>query len=106
MDIFAYTLPDRIKCVFSALHDELGRQIKLIQEFYISINRGYSSDKYISKQHQYHRDALTELLTCINEMIDYISSISLTLDSDGLNVLTPLTDSLTALIKHYDHNVR
>lgn len=106
MDIFAYTLPDRIKCVFSTLHDELARQIKLLQEFCIHINRRYLSDKQMSEQHQFHRDALAELLTCINEMMDYICSITLTLDSDRLNVLTPLTDSLTALIKHCDNNVR
>ena len=106
MDIFAYTLPDRIRRVFSALHDEAGKLIRRFKEFYDSISRRYCNDKQMAEQLQYQRDASTELLTCINEMMDYISSMTLTVDSEGFHVLTPLTDSLTAFIDRYDSSTR
>ena len=107
MDIFAYTLPDRINHVFLSLHSEVGRLIKQFQEFYSSINTVRQSDKHMAKQHRWHREALMELLTCIKEMMNYVSSVTLMCaDAEDNNVLTPLIDLLTAFIKHYDDCAR
>ena len=106
MDIFVYTLPDRIKKVFTTLYMEVDRLLVQFQQFSSYLSRGNSiSYKEFDKTHQYHKDFLTELLTCIEDMMNYIDSMTVTVDPEGVNILTPLTNLLKALIQHYDETV-
>ena len=84
MDIFVYTLPDRIKKVFTTLYMEVDRLLVQFQQFSSYLSRGNSiSYKEFDKTHQYHKDFLTELLTCIEDMMDYIDSMTVTVDPEG-----------------------